>query len=245
MGSLSDAGPEQLRLLSQAVRERAAGARTLDAAAQILTDEFYDRFGDSTVLIRVFVTIPFRATPAAVQQFVRGLIANHPSIPPLRDDTTILALMGTRGALPAWNSRLKSKGHLGIPLASPEFVGAIPMVSRLLSELGVSIEGTGGSEQYVSRVIGNLSGVFHVADARTARDAERRPIIAAQDFVAAHDVRSVFGFGGAYMLERSFAVVIVFTRETIAKEQAERFAPLASAFKTATMAVAAEGRFFS
>ena len=135
MGSLSDAGPQELRLLFQAVRDRAAEEGALDKAAQILTDEFYDRFGDSTVLIRVFVTVPFRATPAPVQQFVRGLVAGQPSVPPLRDDTTILALMGTRGAQPAWNSRLKSRGHLGIPLASPEFVGAIPMVARLLSEV--------------------------------------------------------------------------------------------------------------
>ena len=36
-------------------------------------------------------------------------------------------------------------------------------------------------------------------------------------------MRTVFGFGGAYGLTGTFVVAVLFTRETIARGQAERF----------------------
>jgi hypothetical protein len=119
------------------------------------------------------------------------------------------------------------------------------MVSRLLVELGVRIQGAPSGSGYVTRVVGNLSGVFYVADAASARDDRGRPIIAAQDFVSTYGVKTVFGFGGAYMLERSFAAIIVFARETVSREQVQAFAGLAGLFKAATLSLVAEDRFFS
>jgi hypothetical protein len=87
--------------------------------------------------------------------------------------------------------------------------------------------------------------VFYVPDAASARDEKDRPIITAQDFVHGHGVKTVFGFGGAYMLERSFAVVIVFAPETVSREQVQSLAPLGSVFKAATMSLVAGDRFFS
>jgi hypothetical protein len=86
--------------------------------------------------------------------------------------------------------------------------------------------------------------MFYVADARTETDERGRLIISAQDFVAEHGVRTVFGFGGAYMLERSYVAVILFTRETIVAEHARELAPLSSALKAATMRLVDQGRFF-
>jgi hypothetical protein len=195
--------------------------------------------------VRVFATVPFAFTPFSVQRFVRALMNERGLSAPVGHETTVLALMGTRGVLPAWNSRLGSRGHLGIPLASPEFVDDIPMVSRLLVELGVRIDGAASGTGYIGRVVGNLSGLFYVADAASARDERDRLIIPAQDFVRAHGVQTVFGFGGAYMLERSFAVIIVFAREAVSREQVQSLAALANVLKAATMGLVTQDRFFS
>jgi len=153
--------------------------------------------------------------------------------------------MGTRGLEPEWNDRTASRAHVGIPLASAEFVDAIPMISRLLSELGIAIGGMdGGGAQIVRSKVGNLSGMFYVSDARTETDDQGRLILSAQDFVEEHGVRTVFGFGGAYMLERSYCAVILFARETIEADHAHELAPLSSALKAATMRLVDQGRFF-
>jgi hypothetical protein len=153
--------------------------------------------------------------------------------------------MGTSGARPEWNDRTASRGHLGIPLASAEFVGAIPMIARLLSEFGLDIVGLGeGGATIVRSKVGNLSAMFYVADARTETDDQGRLIISAQDFVAEHGVRTVFGFGGAYMLERSYVAVILFAREAVEPERARELAPLSSALKAATLRLVDQGRFF-
>jgi hypothetical protein len=163
----------------------------------------------------------------------------------LHDETIVLSLMGTRGALPDWNSRHESRGHAGIPLVSAEFVEDIPMIARLLKELGVSVEGLApGRSGIVTRTLGSLSGVFYVPDARTAVDEQGRRIIASQDFVAQHGVVTVFGFGGAYLMEKSFAAIVVFAREPVSREAAERLAPLASVLKTATMGLVTDGKLF-
>jgi hypothetical protein len=245
MSSLASASLEEIRALYAAAKERVRAGRAVDQCAQALVDEIYARFADSLVLVRVFATVPFALAPQPVQRSVSTLMSDRGLSALVGDETTVLALMGTRGALPAWNTRLGSRGHLGIPLASAELVDDIPMVSRLLAELGVRIDGAGSRAGYVTRVVGNLSGVFYVDDAATARDERDRPIITAQDFVSAHGVRTVFGFGGAYMLERSFAVIIAFTRETVSREQVQSLAGLASLFKAATMSLVAEDRFFS
>jgi hypothetical protein len=153
--------------------------------------------------------------------------------------------MGTRGIRPEWNDRMTSRAHVGIPLASAEFIDEIPMIARLLSQFGLSIVGMeDGAAQVVRSVVGNLSGMFYVEDARTEKDDQGRLVISAQDFVAEHGVRTVFGFGGAYLLERSYVAVILFARETLSAEQARELAPLSSALKAATMRIVDQGRFF-
>ena len=57
--------------------------------------------------------------------------------------------------------------------------------------------------------------MFYVPDARTEVDEKGRPVISAQDFVEEHGIGTVFGFGGAYMLERSYLAMIFFCREAV------------------------------
>ena len=76
-------------------------------------------------------------------------------------------------------------------------------------------------------------------------DSKGRRIIAARDFVQEHGVKTVFGFGGAYGLTGTFVVTVLFTRETIARSQAERFMRLTSQLKASTMRPVGRRRLFA
>jgi len=115
-------------------------AKNLSEAAGALTREVYNQFSDSAVLARLFVTVPFDELPPTNKQFVQNLAKSAAADKALKNTTPVLSLLGTAGRDADWNSPSKSKGHLGIPLISSAFVGAIPMISRLLKELGVPLD---------------------------------------------------------------------------------------------------------
>ncbi len=81
-------------------------------------------------------------------------------------------------------------------------------------------------------------------DAKTRVDQQNRKIVSAQDFVAAHDIKTVFGLGGSY-LNGSFVTIIIFTREFVEQSQAEGFMLLVNAFKIATMRLVMQGAIFA
>ena len=242
---LSSATPDEIREHLRYVRSRVEDRRSLAAAAQALADAVYSAFEESLALVRVFATVPFGELPGANQGFVRALMRERGVERLLAPGMPVLSLMGTKGALPEWSDRMMSRGHIGIPLVSGEFVDAIPMIARLLSEFGLAIVGLeGGGARIVRGKVGNLSGMFYVGDARTETDEHGRLVISAQDFVAEHGVRTVFGFGGAYMLERSYVAVILFARESVDADRARTLAPLSSALKAATLRLVDQGGFF-
>jgi hypothetical protein len=242
---LSTATADQVRDLLEHVRSRVEGRRCLAAAAQALADTVFPAFEQSLALVRVFATVPFAQLPGSKQGFVRALMRQRDAEPLLTPETPVLALLGTRGERPEWNDRTLSRGHMGIPLASAEFVDQIPMIARLLSEFGLEIVGMeGGGSRIVRAKVGNLSGMFYVADARTETDEHGRLVISAQDFVEDHGIRTVFGFGGAYMLERSYVAIILFAKEEVEAERARELAPLSSALKAATLRLVDQGSFF-
>jgi hypothetical protein len=201
--------------LESEIETRLSSMATLEAAAQSFADILFETFVDATVLARAFVTVPLVRLPHSNQDFVRRLVGTAGE-QLLRPHTPVLSLVGTRGVDPQWNSRHTSVGHVGIPLASDQFVDSVPMIARLLKELGASLE--------------------WADDLDTA--------IGAQEFVREHGVRTVFGFGGSYPVAKTFLAVVLFTRETVEKQQSERFMRLANSFKAATMRVALEGRIF-
>jgi hypothetical protein len=138
-----------------------------------------------------------------------------------------------------------SQGHVGIPLASADFIESIPMMSRLLKELGVPLDWIEQSDtEIVAKTIGRISGLFYVPEARSTVDNKGRNIIAAQDFVSEYGVRTVFGFGGGYTLSQTFLAIIVFSREPVAKETAQRFMALVNSIKIATYDRVRNNRIF-
>jgi hypothetical protein len=215
--------------------EELSPLESLEAAAQRLCDILYTTFEESTVLVRVFATVPFAALPSTNRGFVEQLVgAGARKV--LTPKTPVLSLLGTRGGVPRWNSRHLSEGHVGIPLASADFVDAIPMIASLVKQLGLAIERAQDVETaIVTQSLGKIAGVFYVDDAATAVDSKGRRIIAARDFVQEHGVRTVFGFGGVYGLTGTLVVAVVFTRDSVARGQAERFMRLANQLKASTM----------
>jgi hypothetical protein len=206
------------------LREALGHCTCLQEAAQCTTDYLWDFMQNSAVLVRCFATLHYERLPTHDQAFVQHMIERAaPSISshgsshsPLAADTLVLSLLGTRGLLPAWNDRSQSKGHLGIPLLSADFIAGIPMLARLLTELGVETDAT--DHRFVElRLAAGEIGVFFVPDAAHEMDSLGRPVISDQAFVQSHGVKTVFGFGAACP-DGTILTLLVFTREKLPKE---------------------------
>jgi hypothetical protein len=221
---------EQLALEIDGLRDR----RELQGALQRFCELFYAAFPD-TALIRVFGTVPMGRLGSREREFVHDLIARESRGFELFEGDPILTLFGTRGIEPEWCDRKASRDHLAIPLSSEEFIAEIPMLSRLLSELGfTSIRARNGTWQFVSRLDASGDGLFFVGDARTATDERGRLIIPASDFVDRYGIRSVFGFGGEVATQSMMLAVIVFARTVLSREDAACFVPLFDRLRSAT-----------
>ena len=217
-------------------------ASTLEQAAQELANSVSDQFGESAVLVRVYLTVPFEALPRTNQTFFRNLAESANAGSKLQQTTPVLSLIGSFGRETEWRNRRNSKGHVGIPLISASFVDAIPMISRLLRELGLPMDWADHHDSEIMKRMG--TGLFFVKNAAEAVDHEGRKIIAAQDFVSAHQVRSVFGAGGAYS-NGQMVVVVVFCQDIFDRGASERFLPLIDLFKGKTEALVGSGKVFS
>lgn len=194
-------------------------------------------------LARVFTTVRFESLPQSSQEFVSELAASADA--ELHAETPVLSLLGTHGDQESWKDRRRSEGHVGIPLISSAFVGAIPMISRLLKELGVPLDWIDSHDAAViEKTLGDSESLFFVDDASEATDDQGRKIIAAQDFVTGYKIQSVFGIGGAYA-GGQILVVVVFNHDRLDRVVAEHFLPLATLFKSNTEGLVAEGRIFS
>lgn len=217
---------------------------SLEAAAQEYTRLVYEALHESIVLLRVFATVPARELPAVNRAFAEGLAKSAGQ--ELHDDTLVLSLLGTMGVEPAWCHRRRSTSHVGIPLVSREFVTRIPMISRLLQQLGIELDWFDRHDTaIVGRTFGLQSGVFYVEDAARAVDREGRNIITAQEFVTNYGVRTVYGVGGGYVGTPVFTTIITFCREHVDRAQAEEFRTHIDRFKAETESLAKQGRIFA
>jgi hypothetical protein len=243
MTKLNAAAPEAFKMWEDNVRQSIRSAASLEAAAQRCSEMIYDEFRESVVLTRFYATIPFGRLPAESRSFAASLAAARGAREPLADKTMVLSLLGTRGDRREWNARRASRGHLAIPLLSAGFIDEIPMVSRLLKDLGVPIDwaSAGGVP---TDTFGRLGGFFYVEDAATAVDHKGRKIISAQDFVKTHDVKTVFGTAGTYVLSKWLVTIIVFCRERVERDRAKDFMPFANTVTSATSELVRQGRLF-
>ena len=225
-----------------AVEPRVEQATSLEEAAQALANALYTRFAKSAILARVYVTVPFAALPVGTRAYVQALPGAAAA---LTGKTPVLSLVGTQGQKADWNDRRKSKQHGAVPLISAEFVDGIPMIARLLRELGVPLDWIDSQDALrLVSTIGRTVGLFYVEDAVRAMDDQGRKIIPAVDFVFAYNVKSVFGTGGAYA-GGQMLVVVVFCRDPVARVTAELFLPLVDLFKGKTGSLIAPAKVFA
>jgi len=224
---------------------RARSCKSLQQAAQVAADVLYETFVESMVLVRVFAVVPYRRLPHTDRAFVDMLAVSKGFLGELHDEAPVLSLLGTRGRDAAWNDRKDSKGHLAIPLVSASFIRAVPMLARMLHELGVQLPLEGPSDKtLVAKMLSaGLGGVFHVPDAAVTTDPLGRKVIAAQDFVRAEGVRSVFGVAGNYAGGTSIAV-LMFTRDALSRDDATRFLALVNELKASTTSLVSGGRIY-
>jgi len=227
------------------VESRLRHAKCLEEAAQALSETLHNRFRESVVLARVFVTLPFGDLPDDTRKSVAKLAKAAGAGSKLDATTPVLSLIGTHGQEEAWNDRRKSQGHAGIPLISSSFVEAIPMIARLLKELGVPMDWVDSHDaEMIVNTIGSVAGLFFVEKAATATDQDGRKIIAAQDFVSRYGVGSVFGTGGAYS-RGDIVVIVVFCNDVLSRSVAECFLALGNLFISKTTGLVGAKRIFS
>ena len=130
-------------------------------------------------------------------------------------------------------------------MISSSFVDDIPMISRLLKQLGVPVDWVDSHDsQAIVNAIGNTVGLFFVENASQATDDQGRKIIAAQDFVSSYDVKSVFGTGGAHP-NGQMVVIVVFCDDTLSKAVAEHFLTPTTLFINQTKSLVESGSVFS
>jgi len=140
-------------------------------------------------------------------------------------------LLATRGCMEVWNDPRKSQGHVAIPLLSEDFVDSIPMMSRLLRELGLPLTWVQDpGAVMVRQTIGSEVGFFYVEDACNATDELGRKIIPAQDFVSKYSVQSVFAVGGT-IFGGAVLVLILFCRDQIDQRTVRAFMPVTNWLK--------------
>lgn len=246
MNLINQLSLEDLVKLQNNIVQNVTDCTSLEHAAQNYMSTLYETLNESIVLARLFLTIKFADLPNDCQEFVSKLADSSGVSDAINKDTLILSLLGTRGRKPEWNDRRKSTGHIGIPLASSVFVDKIPMISRLLKELGAGLEWIDSHDtQLVAKTVGSISGVFYVHDADTEVDYKKRFIIPAKDFIRENEVKSVIGVGGGYLGNPVFFTTIIFFREHIKKDVAQKFMLQANKFKTATMQLIEDGRLFN
>jgi hypothetical protein len=227
------------------VEPRMVQSLCLEEAAQALVRAVHMRFSESVVIARMFATVPYSDVPPQIASFARRLSESADVESELTPTTPVLSLIGTHGEENRWNDRRNSKGHVAIPLISSSFVGAIPMISRLLKELGVPGEWADSHDsQVIVNTIGSAAGLFFVGDASEATDRAGRKIIAAQDFVSTYGVKSVFGIGGAYS-SGQIIVLVAFCRDAFDRSVAERFLSLANLFMSRTAYLVEMKKVFS
>lgn len=217
-----------------------AGASSMEEAADRIVNYLYDNLADarqtkSCALVRFYKTHPYGQLDPGLQGFAQQILGH----PPESADMRCLTLLATRGERAEWNLRANSAGHKAIPLPSEDFVSRIPMISRLVSMLGLD----------VSAVIKPDPGLIADLEQRTYNafhvpEAVGSPYIPAQkDFVLPFGVRSVLGFGGVLGTGDLYAV-IVFAKVHVPREVADRAKSLAKKVKDAVQPFA-EARVFA
>lgn len=246
MALISTLTLEDMISLHDEIAESARRCSSLEEAAQAYMSILYENLSESIVLARIFATIPYMKLPEDIKGYVTNQVDLAGVSDKLKDTTLVLTLLGTRGADHFWDDRHNSRGHVGIPLVSRDFIDSMPMPVLLLRQLGIDLDWIDDDNaNLILRTSGRLSGVFYVQDAGSEIDEKNRRIITSEDFVNQWKVKTVFGIGGSYLGSTTIFTTVIFVRETLERDIVDRFMLQADKFKTATMGITYNGKIFS
>ncbi|HSL04697.1 MAG TPA: PAS domain S-box protein [Nitrospiraceae bacterium] len=228
MYSLASFSISDMTECASELRKLGVGASSAQDVAQRIVSYLYQQLGnDQTgrqdcVLVRCFLTRAYGELDSQSQDCARRALACGPG----SLDMKCLTLFGTAGERPEWNDRNRSRRYRSIPLADEQVVSQFPMVSQLLHQLGLELQSNTQPESDVPLDwTEHTLNVFHVAEAKGS------PFVPAQEeFVIPFGIESVLGFGGVFP-SKEFFTVILFSRQKISRETAERFKPLAMSVK--------------
>ena len=216
----------------KAMRTMSKGSASMEETAGRIVRHFYEGLVDdekgerASALVRLYKTHPFRDLDSELQGFARTMLGGEPP----SSDMKCLVLLATAGDKVEWNSRKHSQGHKAIPLPSEEAVHQAPMVSNLITQLGIPLGMVIKPEpKLLLDMEQNTYNVFHVPEALGS------PYIPAQqEFVAPCGIRSVLGFGGLLPSGEMFAVIMFF-KVPISREVANLFKALSLSVKMAVL----------
>jgi hypothetical protein len=169
------------------------------------------------ILSRVYHSFDFPLLPPSLQQVAKQ-VWKEEALP----TSKFIALMGTYGDESGWCDRNQSQGHKAI-LLSHQSLNKIPMVSRLLQQIGFDMGVLLGEKGIEFGGISGTYGVFYVSPALGS------PYIPAQDFVKKYDVKSVLGTG-VMLPQGDISIYIGFSRVEVTNEVAANIASLMSLF---------------
>lgn len=243
---LSDATTADYEELLAALRKVAVPGCAQNAAQQFV-EVIFERFSESMVLLRMFITVRYDLLPLEDRLFVDGRGRDTSTSHLINGATPVFTLLGSRGERPEWNDRTASSHFRCIPLASTAFVSSLSMLSRQFESVGLDL---GIIDDWEAKIAatgrGDLfRGMLYIRDAAIDRDLQGRMIVPKQDFVAANGVKSVFGFGSGYENYPSLVTLFAFTREELAEHALEPFADLLKAFVASTETLAGKELFFA
>lgn len=216
--NVSQLDPESLVRISRSLTNVNGDSTCMEDMADSLADHFYELFRETPEspsqcsLVRLFKTCSYDELPEELR----------PTAPPEPEtDPRCLALLGSRGENPQWNSRQGSQNHQVIPLESTEIVDSIPMISNLIRMLGLNL-----SDVVKPNPDLNVAGyyplsVFYVEDA-----ADSPYIPSKTEFVIPYGIQSVVGFGGLLTFSDMFTIILFF-KVPVSRDTAVLFKGLA------------------
>jgi hypothetical protein len=184
---------------------------SFETAAQMICQTVYESYTDDAgqplfALVRVFRVGSAADAPPDV------------TLPPDETSRYWVSLAGTAGVEAAWNHRQKSQGHSAIP---ERMARQAPMLRALFGQIGLhwgESEGRSLKIQYAEDLRVNY---FYIPQALGS------PYIVAQsDFVEPYGIKSVIGFGDAFLIDAAY-VCVLFSRAEIDQTRADALVKMA------------------
>jgi PAS domain S-box-containing protein len=215
-----------------ALQSAGEGKETMEEAASavvaILRQHFVDedRGTSALALARFYVTRRISDLEPELQDFAQAAgtdaYAQHNSV--------CLTLLATEGEEPNWNNRRASVGHKAIPLPSVEAINRLPMVARLVDQLGLDPHHVIEPDPALfPDLTSRQQSVFFVPEARGSSY-----VPAQGEFVIPYGIRSVLGFGGI-LPDGSLYCAVLFSTVDIPSHAVDSFVAVSLSVKLAML----------